>query len=117
MNGHEQPQRAADVDRSDHGGRGPDFARHAAWRQLTHRTAADGSPNPAGEFGPYLDAAPVNPLNDCGVIGLTGRIPKPGQTLKTDGKLGWVYCIPTQTLYATDADGKTILDERKFAAK
>jgi hypothetical protein len=39
------------------------------------------------------------------------------QTLRTDAKLGWVYCITTQTLYATDADGKTILDERKLAAK
>jgi hypothetical protein len=100
-----------------HGGKSPDFAKYAAWHQLTHKTRADGAPNPAGEFGPYLDAAPVNPLNNSGVIGLTGRIPKPGQTLRTESKLGWVYCITTQTLYATDADGKTILDERKLAAK
>jgi hypothetical protein len=100
-----------------HGGKSPDFAKYAAWHQLTHKTRADGLPNPAGEFGPYLDAAPVNPLNNSGVIGLTGRIPKPGQTLRTDAKLGWVYCITTQTLYATDADGKTILDERTLAAK
>jgi hypothetical protein len=100
-----------------HGGKSPDFAKYTAWHQLTHKTRADGVPNAAGEFGPYLDAAPVNPLNDSGVIGLTGRIPKPGQTLRTQAKLGWVYCITTQTLYATDADGKTILDERKLAAK
>jgi len=100
-----------------HGGKSPDFAKYAAWHQLTHKTRADGVPNAAGEYGPYLDAAPVNPLNDSGVIGLTGRIPKPGQTLRTEAKLGWVYCITTQTLYATDADGKTILDERKLAAR
>jgi hypothetical protein len=100
-----------------HGGKSPDFAKFAAWHQLTHKTRADGQPSATGEFGPYLDAAPVNPLNNSGVIGLTGRIPKPGQTLRTQAKLGWVYCITTQTLYATDADGKTILDERKLAAK
>ena len=100
-----------------HGGKSPDFAKFAAWHQLTHKTRADGQPSTTGEFGPYLDAPPVNPLNNSGVIGLTGRIPKPGQTLRTEAKLGWVYCITTQTLYATDTDGKTILDERKLVAK
>ena len=97
---------------SQHAGKPPEFAKYPAWHQLTQRTRADGTVDPEGPLGPYLDAAPVNPLNESGVIGLTGRTPQPGQTLRTDGKLGWVYCIKTQTLHATGADGKTILDDR-----
>ena len=58
----------------------------------------------------------INGFQPFVVIGLTGRTPQPGQTLRTDGKLGWVYCVKTHTLYATAADGKTILDEQKRTA-
>jgi hypothetical protein len=100
---------------TQHAGNAPEFAKYPAWHQLTQRTRADGATDPRGPFGPYLDAAPVNPLNLFGVIGLTARTPHPGQTLRTEGKLGWVYCVTTRTLYATAADGKTILDEQKPA--
>lgn len=95
-----------------HGGKAPEFARYPAWHQLTQHTRADGTVDPSGEFGPYLEAVPANPLNDSVVIGLTRRTPERGKPLKTGGKLGWVYCVTTSTLFATDADGKTILPER-----
>jgi hypothetical protein len=95
-----------------HGGKAPEFARYPAWHQLTQHTRADGTVDPSGEFGPYLEAVPANPLNDSVVIGLTRRTPERGKPLKTGGKLGWVYCVSTNTLFATDADGKTILPER-----
>ena len=95
-----------------HGGKAPEFARYPAWHQLTQHTRADGTVDPSGEFGPYLEAVPTNPLNDSVVIGLTRRTPERGKPLKTGGKLGWVFCVTTNTLFATDADGKTILPER-----
>lgn len=99
-----------------HGGKAPEFARYPAWHQLTQHTRADGTVDPKGEFGPYLEAVPANPLNDSVVIGLTRRTPERGKPLKTGGKLGWVYCVTTGTLYATDADGKTVLAERESTA-
>jgi hypothetical protein len=98
-----------------HGGKPPEFARYPAWHQLTQHTRADGTVDPQGEFGPYVEAAPANPLNDSVVIGLTRRTPEPGKALKTGGKIGWVYCVTTGMLYATDADGKTVLAERDSA--
>jgi hypothetical protein len=99
-----------------HGGKAPEFARYPAWHQLTQHTRADGTVDPNGEFGPYLEAVPANPLNESVVIGLTRRTPEAGKALKTGGKLGWVYCVTTNTLYATDADGKTVLPEREATA-
>jgi len=99
-----------------HGGKAPEFARYPAWHQLTQHTRPDGTVDPKGEFGPYLEAVPANPLNDSVVIGLTRRTPETGKPLKTGGKLGWVYCVTTGTLYATDADGKTVLAERESTA-
>jgi hypothetical protein len=99
-----------------HDGKAPEFTRYPAWHQLTRQTRTDGTVDPSGEFGPYVDAAPANPLNDSVVIGLTRRTPEAGKALKTGGKIGWVYCVTTGILYATDADGKTILAERDATA-
>ncbi|HEY7115430.1 MAG TPA: hypothetical protein VH475_02525 [Tepidisphaeraceae bacterium] len=102
-----------DLYKRQHGDKGPEFAKYPAWHQLTHRTRADGSVDAKGELGPYLTGVPVNPMNGSRVVGLTGHAPQPGQVLHTKDKLGWVYCITTQTVHPTDADGKTILDEHK----
>src|SRR4051794_20260023 len=37
-----------------------------AWGELTVKTDLNGTVNAAGTFGPYLQAAPTNPLNNSG---------------------------------------------------
>src|SRR3954466_2010881 len=48
------------------GGDGP-----VAWAHFTVKTDADHTLNVAGLYGPYLQAAPVNPLNNSDDVGLT----------------------------------------------
>jgi hypothetical protein len=96
--------------KSQHGGRLPEFSRYAAWHQFTQKTRADGTPAPDGAFGPYLKAAPVNPLNGFGGIGLVRTDPRPGQTLRAE-KLGFVICTTTGNVFATEKDGRTILPD------
>lgn len=96
--------------RLQHNDQAPLFAKYPAWHPLTRATRADGTIDPRGELGPYLNGAPANPLNGFVSIGLTRQDPKPGQVMKGD-KLGWIYCVTTHRLFATDKDGKTILGD------
>jgi general secretion pathway protein G len=93
-----------------HEDRLPDFSKYAAWHQLTRKTRADGTPAADGQFGPYLQRAPVNPLNNSASIGLVRRDVEPGQVMKGE-KLGFVVSTISGKVWATDADGKTIFDE------
>jgi hypothetical protein len=94
-----------------HGGELPQFKRYPAWAQLIKPTLLDGTVDAKGTFGPYLRHAPVNPLNDSAAVGLSQEDPKPGQRVAATAKLGWVYCVTTGHLFATDTDGKTVYDE------
>jgi hypothetical protein len=93
-----------------HADKKPEFTKYPAWAQLTGRTRADGTPDPRGEFGPYLAAPPVNPLNEFGALGLVRNDLKGGQTTRGQ-KLGFFYATSTGKLFATDRDGKTVWDE------
>lgn len=93
-----------------HGGRLPEFSKYPAWHQFTQKTRVDGTPAPDGECGPYFLEAPVNPLNGFGGIGLVRAEPKPGQVMRAE-KLGFVICSTTGAVFATDKDGKTIVNE------
>jgi hypothetical protein len=93
-----------------HEGRLPEFGKYPAWHQFTQRTTADGTPSPDGLFGPYLKAAPVNPLNGFGGIGLVRSEPRPGQVMRGE-KLGFIICTTTGAVFATERDGKTIFAE------
>jgi len=93
-----------------HDGRLPEFGKYPAWHQFTQRTTADGTPSPDGLFGPYLKAAPVNPLNGFGGIGLVRSEPRPGQVMRGE-RLGFVICTTTGAVFATEKDGKTIFAE------
>lgn len=96
--------------RLQHNDQAPLFAKYPAWHPLTRATRADGTIDPKGDLGPYLNGAPANPLNGFVSIGLTRQDPKPGQVMKGD-KLGWIYCVSTHRLFATEKDGKTILGD------
>jgi hypothetical protein len=100
--------------KSQHGGRLPEFSKYPAWHQFTQKTRADGTPAADGEFGPYLLAAPVNPINGFGGIGLVRTEPRPGQVMRGE-KLGFVICSATGAVFATDKDGKTIVNDAPAA--
>ena len=101
-----------------HQDKAPDFKRYAAWAQLLKATHADGTVDATGALGPYLSGVPVNPLNGSATVGLSQRDPTPGEPLRTTNTIGWVYCVTTERLYATNADGKTVFDDgAAFAAR
>jgi hypothetical protein len=87
----------------------PEFSRHI-WDQLTLATRGDGTPDPKGSCGPYLQSVPINPLNGFASLGLVRKDPAPGQVMP-GSKLGFVFCPTTGHLFGTGVDGKTIFDE------
>jgi hypothetical protein len=87
----------------------PEFTRHL-WNQLTKATRPDGTIDPVGACGPYLQSVPVNPLNDFSSLGLVRKDPLPGQVMRGE-KLGYVLCVTTGRIFATAPDGKTIFDD------
>jgi hypothetical protein len=90
----------------------PEFSRHI-WDQLTLATRGDGTPDPKGSCGPYLQSVPVNPLNGFASLGLVRKDPTPGQVMPGN-QLGFVFCPATGHLFGTGPDGKTIFDESAF---
>jgi hypothetical protein len=90
----------------------PEFSRHI-WDQLTLATRGDGTPDPKGSCGPYLQSVPINPLNGFGSLGLVRKDPTPGQVMP-GSKLGFVFCPATGHLFGTGPDAKTIFDESAF---
>ena len=87
----------------------PEFTKHL-WSQLTQATRGDGTLDPAGSCGPYLQSIPVNPLNEFSSLGLVRKDPLPGQVMRGE-KLGYVLCLTTGRIFATAPDGKTIFDD------
>jgi hypothetical protein len=87
----------------------PEFTKHL-WNQLTQATRPDGTIDPVGACGPYLQSIPVNPLNEFSSLGLVRKDPLPGQVMRGE-KLGYVLCVTTGRIFATAPDGKTIFDD------
>ena len=52
---------------------------------LTSRTDIDGTINPAGDYGPYMQEIPTNPYNESSTIRFDGA------DAPTDGNDGWRY--------------------------
>ena len=88
-------ERYPDVDENDQ----PDTANFAA--RLTGRTDQDGKLNPSGQFGPYLQRFPENPMTD----GVANQItfgtadPAPG-----DDSTGWYFNTQTGKFSTNDPD-------------
>jgi hypothetical protein len=82
----------------------PDFRRRG-WNPLTSRTAEDGAESPRGQFGPYLQSPPRNPLN--GNMRLLIVRGAPGADFRYDrNDAGFVYDELSGRLWALDADGR-----------
>jgi general secretion pathway protein G len=67
------------------------------WDVFTGKTKTDGTLDPAGERGPYLPFAPVNPLTRSSTVVAVGA--------SASGTNGWYYDESTGHVYGTDAAG------------
>lgn len=78
------------------------------WTQLTGKTDAAGNAAADGAFGPYMQAAPANPLNT-----LSNVVQGDGTAAVADA--GFVYDYDggdgTGKIWGTDTDGDTIFAE------
>jgi hypothetical protein len=92
-----------------HEEKAPDLKRFPRWEQLTGKTRADGTPDPKGTFGPYLDKPPVNPRNGSSAAEVVERLPKVAG-FKPPKKVGWVYESTSGMVWATDETGKIVAD-------
>jgi len=82
----------------------------AQWVELTGKT--DDSYVAGGNFGPYLNGAPVNPLNgksDVKVL-TSGTEPAFGDTVAATD-CGWVYFTPTNKIFATTKQCDQVYNE------
>jgi type II secretory pathway pseudopilin PulG len=113
------------VYRAEHGGLPPGYppANHAAppngetfVAQLTQYTDKSGNTSPTGDrhfrYGPYLEAMPVNPMNNSSAIRFIADDQLFPQTPR--GSEGWVYKPATGTIAANvggnDLDGTPYFD-------
>ena len=90
-----------------HNGAVPNFKRYPRWEQLTGKTRADGKPDPAGMFGPYLFKTPVNLKNNSSDVDVVARVKKGYKPKKPSG---YVVDTSSGTIYLTDEFGVIIID-------
>lgn len=85
-----------------HNGKVPDLKNYPRWEQLTSKTRVDGTVDPAGEFGPYIFQAPVNPVNGSSDVEVVQRMTK---TYKPKRPVGYVYESSTGQVFLTNEHG------------
>jgi general secretion pathway protein G len=72
------------------------------WNQLLEKTDLSGAVDTtAGTFGPYLETAPRNPLNNNSAVDATASGPT----------IGWVYTLSTGSIYATNQTPTLVYNE------
>jgi hypothetical protein len=62
-------------------------------------------------FGPYLQADPVNPLNNSFAVGLTTVDHASGGGANPAGNVGWVFNTTTGKVWATSTGFHSIYNE------
>jgi general secretion pathway protein G len=85
---------------------GGDTSSPACWGEMTVKTDADHTVNAAGNFGPYLQAAPMNPLNndaDVFVVNGAADYGSGGVATPGAGDVGFVLNSTTGKIWATSA--------------
>jgi general secretion pathway protein G len=86
------------------------------WSLLTGKSNDDRTTTGTPKFGPYLQATPVNPINDASVGAAASTMlsvatdPAAGATV-TGGPAGWVFSQATGKIFATTKLGGKIYDE------
>ncbi|HMB94403.1 MAG TPA: prepilin-type N-terminal cleavage/methylation domain-containing protein [Tepidisphaeraceae bacterium] len=88
---------------------------NAPWDQLTVKTNADYTVTGTPAFGPYLNSAPINPLNGgTDVVVNTSATTDPAVNSAVAGgtaSTGWVYYTLTNKIFATTKSGTKVYDE------
>jgi hypothetical protein len=84
-----------------------DLARYPNWEQLTGRTRVDGTPDPAGPYGPYLAKAPVNWRNGSSAVEIVAKVPAGYRTSK---KVGFVQDGASGRIWMVDDKGVIVVD-------
>ncbi len=85
------------------------------WTLLTTKTNDDRTFTGTPKFGPYLQATPVNPINDASVGAASSTMisvatdPAVGSTVTGPG--GWVFSQATGKIYATTKSGTLVYNE------
>ena len=86
------------------------------WSLLTGKSNDDRTTTGTPKFGPYLQAKPVNPINDASVGTASSNMlsvatdPAVGAAV-TGGPAGWVFSQSTGKIFATTKLGGKIYDE------
>jgi hypothetical protein len=88
----------------------PDLVRHPGWAQLLKATRADGTPDPKGKFGPYLQGPQTNPLNGSAAVMVVERMPAVGTKARGGKVAGYFYERSTGMVAATDEHGALLRD-------
>jgi hypothetical protein len=81
----------------------PDFPRFPFWEQMVKRTRGDGGFDGKGQFGPYLDRRPINPMNGFTKVECAPRVTYDYQV--AGQQVGYVFDTSTGRLMATDDKG------------
>ena len=89
----------------------------ASWAQMVERTNADQSVTGTPTFGPYLQQAPLNPLNSNAGIGVVSGTTDfgSGGVANTSGSVGFVLNTTTGKIWATSSKFGYIYDEANAA--
>jgi len=86
-----------------------------AWAEMTVKTNADHTPNATGLYGPYLQAAPVNPLNGLDDVGLSADTDDfgsgSGGVDAPAANCGFIINPTTGKIWATSAKATKIYNE------
>ena len=88
----------------------PDLVRYPGWAQLRKPTAADGTPDERGEYGPYLLGKTVNRVNNSAAVLVVERMPAQGAKARGAKMAGFFYERPTGLVCGTDERGALVHD-------
>jgi type II secretion system protein G len=89
----------------------------AAWAQMVEQTNADQSTTGTPTFGPYLQQAPINPLNNSAGVGVVSGSTDfgSGGVANSAGSVGFILNSTTGKIWATSAQFGYVYDEANAA--
>jgi hypothetical protein len=85
-----------------------DLVRYPNWEQLTGRTRVDGTPDPAGKYGPYFARVPVNSRNGSSAVEVLPKVPARYRTSK---KVGFVKDGDSGRIWLVDEGGAVMFGQ------
>ena len=97
-----------------HGDLPLDFVSYPKWDQLTMFTDERGATSQAKtyamRFGPYLQYAPTNPLNNFGTVMVADAEPRHGDPIPGGQPVGFVFWPGGNRFFVTDSSGVRVMD-------